>query len=257
MGPPTCLGWKVIIGGKGVKEELALLIQLQTMDLKRQKDREILESFPEKMAIAEKPLLDARSELEEARATLKVITQERKEKELALQVIEDKIVKLKLRLTDLKTNKEYHAHLQEIAAARNSKSEIEDQLITAMDEAERLTEEISEKETTLSKDEAEFSEIKKEMQAEMDAVASTVAEIEAEWQATAEKISKNLLSSYQRLFTSNKGLAVVPVNGFTCTGCHFSLPPQLIAEVKRQEKVLTCGYCHRILYAKPVEEAAK
>ncbi|MFQ5587282.1 MAG: zinc ribbon domain-containing protein [Nitrospiria bacterium] len=240
-----------------MKEELALLVRLQTMDIKRQKSREVLDSFPEKMAIAEKPLLDARAELEEARQSLEALHQARKDQELALQVIEDKIVKLKLRLTDLKTNKEYHAHLQEIAAARNSKNEIEDQLITGMEDAESLTNEIAEKEAVLTKDEAAFSEIKNTMQAEMDEVASTAAAVEAEWKRTSEKISKNLLASYQRLFASSKGLAVVPVNGFTCTGCHFSLPPQLIAEVKRQEKVLTCGYCHRILYAIPPEKTEK
>lgn len=240
-----------------MKEELALLVQLQTMDLKRQKSREVLEGFPEKIAIAEKPLLEVRSELEEARERLETLNRERKAQELSLQLIEDKIVKLKLRLTDLKTNKEYHAHLQEIAAARNSKNELEDQLISGMESAECLTKEISEKEAALVKDEGEFLEIKKTLQAEMDEVASSSAEVEAEWQSVSEKISKSVLASYQRLFASNKGLAVVPVNGSTCTGCYFSLPPQLIAEVKRQEKVLTCGYCHRILYAKPEQDAAK
>ncbi len=240
-----------------MKEELSLLVQLQTMDLKRQKDREVLKGFPEKMAIAEKPLLEVRTELEEARERLETLHQGRKENELALQVIEDKIVKLKLRLTDIKTNKEYHAHLQEIAAARNSKNEIEDHLLNAMEGAEILTKEISEKEAALAKDEAEFLEVKKAVQSEMDAVAAAAATVEDEWQSISAKISKSLLASYQRLFSSSKGLAVVPLHGSICTGCHFSLPPQLIAEVKRQEKVLTCGYCHRILYAKTEQEAAK
>jgi len=236
-----------------VKEQLALLVKLQTLDLKRQKDKDLLKDFPEKISIAEKPLADARSEIEAARAQLEQLSQVRKESELALQMIEEKIVKLKLRLTELKTNKEYHAHLQEIAAARKSKSETEDRLLNAMEGMDQLKTEIAEKQAKLAEDEAAFSSVKKEMQDEMDQVASEAAAVEAEWEATSEKISKSLLSSYQRLFKSCKGLAVVPVNGQTCTGCHFSLPPQLIAEVKMQSKVLTCGYCHRILYIKPTE----
>jgi len=239
-----------------VKEQLALLVKLQTMDLKRQKDKDLLKDFPEKMAIAEKPLNDARSEIEAAQAQLEELGKARKESEFALQMIEEKIVKLKLRLTDLKTNKEYHAHLQEIAAARKSKSETEDHLLTAMEGIDQLKTEIAEKQAKLAEDETAFSGVKKEMQDEMDQIASDAAEVEAEWQATSEKISKSLLSSYQRLFKSCKGLAVVPVNGYTCTGCHFSLPPQLIAEVKMQSKVLTCGYCHRILYVMPTETPA-
>jgi len=240
-----------------VKEQLALLVALQTMDLKRQKDKERLKDFPEKMAIAEKPLNDVRSEIETAQAQLEQFVKDRKEGELDLQTIEEKIVKLKLRLTDLKTNKEYHAHLQEIAAARNTKSETEDQLLAAMEGIDQLQADLTTKEAQLGEDELAFSGIKKEMQDAMDLIVSEAAKVEADWQATSEKISKNLLASYQRLFNSGKGLAVVPVNGQTCTGCHFSLPPQLIAEVKRESKVLTCGYCHRILYAKLPEIPAE
>ena len=121
-----------------MKEQIALLVKLQAMDLKRQKDKERLKDFPEKMAIAEKPLLDARSEIETSRKCLETLNKERKEDELALQIIEDKIVKLKLRLTDLKTNKEYHAHLQEIAAARKGKSETEDHLLNVMETIDLL-----------------------------------------------------------------------------------------------------------------------
>ncbi len=240
-----------------MKEQLALLVTLQTMDLKRQKDKERLKDFPEKMAIAEKPLNDVRSEIETAQAQLEQLVKDRKDGELDLQTIEEKIVKLKLRLTDLKTNKEYHAHLQEIAAARNAKSETEDQLLTAMEAIDQLQADLKIKQTQLGEDEVAFSGVKKEMQDEMDLIVSEAAKVEADWQATSEKISKSLLGSYQRLFNSCKGLAVVPVRGQTCTGCHFSLPPQLIAEVKRQSKVLTCGYCHRILYAKPPETPAE
>ncbi len=236
-----------------MKEQLALLVALQTMDLKRQKDKERLKDFPEKMAIAEKPLNDVRSEIETAQAQLEQFLKDRKEGEIDLETIEEKIVKLKLRLTDLKTNKEYHAHLQEIAAARNTKSETEDLLLSAMEGIDQLQADLATKEAQLGEDELAFSGVKKEMQDEMDLIVSEAAKVEADWQLTSEKISKSLLGSYQRLFNSCKGLAVVPVSGHTCTGCHFSLPPQLIAEVKRQSKVLTCGYCHRILYAKSSE----
>jgi len=240
-----------------VKEQLALLVALQTMDLKRQKDKERLKDFPEKMAIAEKPLNDVRSEIETAQTQLEQLLKDRKEGELDLQTVEEKIVKLKLRLTDLKTNKEYHAHLQEIAAARNTKSETEDKLLSAMEGIDQLQADLVTKKAQLDEDEVAFSGVKKEMQDEMDLIVSEADKVEADWQSTSEKISKNLLGSYQRLFNSGKGLAVVPVSGQTCTGCHFSLPPQLIAEVKRQSKVLTCGYCHRILYAKPPEAPAE
>ncbi len=234
-----------------MKEQLTLLIQLQTLDLKRQKDKEMLVDFPEKLKTAEKPLLDLRAEIEQAQNSLGTLGKERREKEIGLQIIEDRILKLKLRLTELKTNKEYHAHLQEIASARKEKSETEDHLLVSMENSDLLKKELTEKEAILLEEEQAFSEIQKKLQAEMDQISSAAESTEAERCNISENISKSLLGAYKRLFQNCKGLAVVPVRGHTCTGCNFSLPPQLIAEVKMQGKVLTCNYCHRILYVQP------
>lgn len=231
-----------------MKEKLAMLIQLQEMDLKRQKGKEELERFPEKMELIEKPVRDARANVLKSQEALECLEKERREKELALKIVEDKIIKLKGRLTELKTNKEYHAHLQEITAANREKSENEDRLLMAMEESDLLKKELSANQNALAEKEAQFSEVEAEMKTHLDQVSKTANQMEEEWLALSQKVPKDLLASYKRLFLNRKGLAVVPVNGYTCTGCNFSLPPQLIAEVKKGEKIHACNYCHRILY---------
>ncbi|NIN67237.1 MAG: nucleic acid-binding protein, partial [Anaerolineae bacterium] len=34
----------------------------------------------------------------------------------------------------------------------------------------------------------------------------------------------------------------------TCQGCHMTLPPQVVSEVKQNDCIITCGECDRILY---------
>jgi len=233
-----------------VREKLALLVQLQEIDLKRQKGKQELEQLPGKIASIEEPVQAAKALVLEAEEALECLEKERREKDFSLKVVEDRILKLKGRLTELKTNKEYHAHLQEIAAANREKSEIEDRLLMAMEEVELLEKELSEHKSSLDEKESEFASLEVELKVHIEEVSSTASQIESEWLLLSKKLPKNLLSSYKRLFSNLKGLAVVPVNGSACTGCHFSLPPQLIAEVKKGEKIQNCNYCHRILYAK-------
>ena len=99
-----------------MKEQLELLIQLQELDLQLNQHKEEQKNLPEKVQIAQKSLDQAKETLSLLKNALDLLNKERKEKEQALQTSEEKITKLKGRLTELKTNKEYQAHLLEIEA---------------------------------------------------------------------------------------------------------------------------------------------
>ena len=227
-----------------------MLVQLQELDLQLNQQKGEQKNLPEKLKISEKPLGEARSAVAEAKTTLEQLNKERKEKEQALQAAEEKIVKLKGRLTELKTNKEYQAHLQEIESANTEKGKIEELLLMVMEKGDLLKKEVSAKETKLAAEEKVFSSEKAQMEERLNQLTASAHKLESVWASLAEKIDKKLLEEYKRLAVIRKGIAVAPLNGSICTGCHFSLPPQLIAEVKMGGKILTCTYCHRILYTK-------
>jgi predicted nucleic acid-binding Zn-ribbon protein len=234
-----------------VKDQLALLVQLQELDLQLNQQKGEQKNLPEKLKISEQPLVEARATVAEAKTTLESLTKERKEKEQALQAAEEKIVKLKGRLTELKTNKEYQAHLQEIESANTEKGKTEELLLMVMEKGDLLKKEVVAKEAALGAEEKVFSREKAEMDERLKQLSESARKLESEWAVLSEQVEKKLLEEYKRLAASRKGIAVAPLNGNICTGCHFSLPPQLIAEVKMGGKILNCTYCHRILYARP------
>ncbi len=234
-----------------MKEQLALLIQLQELDLQLNQQKGEQKTLPEKLKLSEQPLIEARAAVAEAKTTLDQLNKERKEKEQALQAAEEKIVKLKGRLTELKTNKEYQAHLQEIESANAEKGKTEELLLNVMEKGDSLKKEVASKEAALAVQEKIFGGEKAQMEAQLTQISESAQKLEVEWNVLAEKIEKGLLQEYKRLAASRKGVAVAPLKGNICTGCHFSLPPQLIAEVKMATKIHTCTYCHRILYSKP------
>lgn len=238
--------------GVTVKEQqLDLLIQLQEIDLQLNQLKEEQKNLPEKLKVAQQPLDAARQTLTDAKNALELLNKERKEKEQALQTAEEKITKLKSRLTELKTNKEYQAHLLEIEAANAEKGKTEEFLLVAMEQVDAVKKDLVGKEAAAKAEEAKFNAEKNLMDERLNQLSEGVKKLEKEWGTVAEKIDKRHLDEYKRLSAVRKGLAVAPLKGNICTGCHFSLPPQLIAEVKMRERILTCTYCHRMLYVKP------
>ncbi|MEO2054885.1 MAG: C4-type zinc ribbon domain-containing protein [Nitrospira sp.] len=232
-----------------MKAQISLLVQIQKMDLNRSQQKNEQDHFPEKLKEAEQPLLEARAACAELKALLERVNKVRKDKEIELQVAEERIPKLKSRLTDLKTNKEYHAHLQEITTAEKDKDNIEEQLLNIMEEGDERKKVLDLKKAAMEVEEKKFNSEKKKLESGIHQVSESAKRLEGEWDSLAGQIDKNLLEDYKRLYSSRRGLAVSPVKGNICGGCHFSLPPQLVAEVKKEEKIITCSYCHRMLYA--------
>ena len=63
---------------------------------------------------------------------------------------------------------------------------------------------------------------------------------------------ENLLRKYNRLKES-RGSGVAIIEEELCTECHSTIPPQLFAEVKKSNKIITCHSCGRILIYKWTE----
>lgn len=61
------------------------------------------------------------------------------------------------------------------------------------------------------------------------------------------KINKPLVGMYERLRARYKR-AIVPVVDDTCSGCFMKLPTYLITLAQRDEEVISCEGCGRILY---------
>ena len=49
------------------------------------------------------------------------------------------------------------------------------------------------------------------------------------------------------------GVAVAEARNRSCTACFMALRPQMMAEIRRGEEVITCDNCGRILYVAPAD----
>ena len=71
-----------------------------------------------------------------------------------------------------------------------------------------------------------------------------------------EHVERNLGLKYEMIFKRRGGLAVVEVRSGICQGCRMRVPPQLYNEIQRNEQVILCPSCQRMLYWRAEAEEA-
>jgi predicted nucleic acid-binding Zn-ribbon protein len=49
---------------------------------------------------------------------------------------------------------------------------------------------------------------------------------------------------------SKGGIAMAEARGESCSGCYMSIPPQVFVNVKKNESIISCPQCGRLLYVK-------
>jgi len=239
-----------------VNDQLIRLIKLESIDAEIAKNKEAQRKIPLQLAVAEQRATQAQSTLTQILETFTLLQKERRSKEQDLKIAEEKIAQRKLRLADLKTNREYQTHMSEIDAARREMGKIEEQILLLMEKGDQLQREIASQQEVVAAEEKAFGAQKAQADERLQEIAEAAGRLSSTWTEQSAGIDTSTLDAYRKLVDTRKSPAVVPLRGQTCRGCNFSLPPQRAAEVQIGEKIIRCSYCHRFLYPQPQAEAA-
>jgi len=238
-----------------VNLQLQYLINLQKFDLRIFQIQDQLRKAPDLLKSAESTLQDFLARLQVLKSTGESLVKQRRSSERELATQEEQLLKIRNRLSELKTNKEYQAHLFEIELARKKKDSIEENVLEMMERVEQNELAVKELEGQTMEAQKLFDIEKARLETHFANLASELADLDRQQTTLAELVDKPLLIRYNRLKTMRKGYAVAQLREGACGGCQLQLPPQLVAEVKRGDELLDCSYCHRILYmAQHLEE---
>jgi len=237
-----------------VNDQLIRLIHLERIDAEISKNRDAQQKIPLQLATAQQRFTEAQATLTRISETLTALQKERRGKEQDLKIAEEKIAHRKARLADLKTNKEYQAHMSEIDMARREMGKIEEQILLLMEKGDQLQREIAHQQEVVAAEERAFFTRKAQADQRLHEIAEAVARLSAAWTEQSAGIEASTLDAYRKLIDMRRHPAVVPLRGQTCGGCNFSLPPQQAAEIQIGEKMIRCSYCHRFLYPQPPVE---
>lgn len=237
--------------------QLRPLIELQALDRRIAEIKEHQRQLPVLLDTAQSRLNQIEKHIADLTAALEAATKERRSLERDLEVQEAHLAKLR-DFSQLKSNQEYQARLFEIEIANKRKGEMEEKVLLCMEKIEQHQRSLAEAWERKTEAEKQFAEEKARLDAEQAALNAELAELEDKHKQIAVTIEKSLLVRYTKLRASRKEQALAPVRNGICYGCKLQLPPQLVAEVRRSDVLLTCNHCQRILYweGEPAPEAA-
>jgi len=238
--------------------QLRPLIDLQTLDLRMAEIKDSQRKLPILLETAQAPLTEIIKLLTDLTALLETATKERRSLEKDIEVHDSQTEKMRTRLSELKTNKEYQAHLFEIEMANKKKGEIEERILGYMEKIEQQQKGITEAQAKKAEAEKQFAGEKARLDAQQALLTAELAELEQKYKEIATGVEKGLLARYAKLRASRKDQALAPVRNGICFGCKLQISPQLVAQVKRSDAMLFCSFCGRLLYweGEPVPDPA-
>ncbi|MBK5256022.1 MAG: hypothetical protein JJE39_08310 [Vicinamibacteria bacterium] len=227
--------------------DLETLVDLHRADVElRHFDSELL-ALPQKKAAIEAQIVADRAALDAAKAALDGLSKGRKHLELEVQDFEAKRSKYKGQLGEVKTNKEYTALLHEIENVEREIRTREDEILEAMEKGEGGLARVKSEETA-------FKEVEASRRDEIRAIDASILDCQtkrAEVAATREKkvvdLKPDLLAEYSRIL-QRRGTALSEAKDGACTMCHVKLRAQVYVDVKRNDTIITCSSCSRIMF---------
>ena len=233
-----------------MREDIKALVEVQKIDTEIAKKAAIIEAIPRKVLSVEQPLREARSLYEKAKQRYEAHVKKKKEREGQLDEIHEKIRKLKGRTSEIKTNKEYQAHLKEIESVGKEQRGVEDEVLFLMEAADTAQKELKTDESKVKIEEEKIEVFKKKLQEEIEETEQGMDALKLQREQSVKGIEGELYHLYVQLLETKRGLAVVETRDEVCQGCSMNIPPQLFVEIKKNEKIIQCPQCNRILYWK-------
>jgi predicted nucleic acid-binding Zn-ribbon protein len=228
--------------------DLKNLIRLQSIDLSILEIQERIDVFPGISKALDDKLSAAVAALEAAREKSKTDTTARKKLEGEVTAFEAKISKYREQMLSVKSNEEYKALQKEIEHAQTGIRGVEDGILTLMMAAETVQVEIKSAEARLKEDQQLVNQERKALELEHQKDVSALGGYLEERKTIEPLISIDLLPRYERVRKFRGGIGVAPARDYMCDACKVRLRPQVFQEIRRNDQIITCDACQRVLY---------
>jgi uncharacterized protein len=236
--------------------DLERLIALQRLDTAAEAARRRLADEPEREKALQARLDSARQHVTHAKEQLTANQAARREIDKEVAVHQGRLSKYREQAMAVKTNVEYHAIQKEIAHAQAEVKTHEDRMLERMLEADDLTAAVKKSEADLAAEQKAVEADRKAMSAEHAELNASLERIAGEREAIVVAIDKQALAIFDLVSRRRNGVALAEARDGICTICHVRLRPQVFNNVRRNDEIIQCDSCNRILYFVPAPAAA-
>jgi uncharacterized protein len=231
-----------------LREEIARLMSLQTID------RELNELEQSLARIAGR-VEELRHEAEADQSELNRLVEEDQRAGVSRRMLEKELAEgearirnKRMRLNQVRNDKEIQALAHEVDTLKESNQRLEAEVLALMEGADPRAARITELTALAASKTEELKAAEKEIAAQVEDLRVSISKQRVDRDLMSRDIEAPLLQRYQMIFSRRAGLAVAEAKGGTCQGCRMRLPPQLYNELQKHLQIHFCPNCQRILY---------
>jgi uncharacterized protein len=236
--------------------DLERLIALQALDSTADAARKKLAAEPEHDKALEALLETARQRVATAKEQAAANTAARRAIEKDVAVQQGRLSKYRETAMAVKTNVEYHAVQKEIAFAQAEIKTLEDSELELMVASDELTATVKKAEADLAAQQKLTDADRKATTAQHGEMQATLEKIAVERAQLVTGIDRAALATFEQVSRKRNGVAVALARDGICTICHVRLRPQVFNTVLRNDSIMQCDSCNRILYHVPAPAPA-
>lgn len=244
LAPFTPCRW-----GRSLHPDVRKLLEVQKVDQKIAKIQRDLDSVPRERARREAGVEAVRRRWFELSESLKQSEVAARTNETTIRQSDEELKKLETRLGIMRNNAEYQATLLQMESVRKDRSRLEEEGLALLDQIEQMRVEVGGASEQLAEAERVLAEFVTESEPLLQQRRGDLERVSVGRDQLTHEIPPGLLDQYSRIFGARDSTAVCAVEGYTCTGCYTTIPPNLLVKLKAGSAVVICNSCQRILYA--------
>ena len=228
--------------------DLERLIQLQEIESKAAVAAKAIAEAPGRIAGLDALLKGATLALDSAKHALAENKTRRGLIDKDLASAQQRQDKYKDQVMAVKTNEQLHAMQHQIKAVADEIGVHEEKVLVSMMEADEVNATIKKAEAALKAAQAKVGTERAAIEADVKVQQGVVTECAtARTTLVATLNDKGLLDTFGRI-AKVRGTAVARAEGERCTVCQVRLRPAVFVQILKNDQIMQCDSCNRILY---------
>jgi hypothetical protein len=234
---------------------LSSLKALQHIDSAADDARKRLDEMPAARDAIEQAVADATATVDAVKARLTANHEARRALEKDVAGVDSRLARFDDHKAAVKTNQEFTALLSEIDTARKEKDAVEERILLLLEEADAINRDLAAAQAAVAQTRSEGDEASRALEAERAALDAVFGRLAGERKGELADIPAPLLTRYEQLRSNRRGVAVAAMVGETCSACFVRLRPHVVQQIRRNDEIVQCESCQRILYFDPPADA--
>jgi predicted nucleic acid-binding Zn-ribbon protein len=237
-----------------VHDDIQFLIQVARMDLNMKEHNRFLEKTPARIKAIDKEIRDMEERYKEAEAKMEKYKREKIRLDNDVKDDRAKIDDKKTEMLSVNDNTEYRARMAEIQYLEKKIDKEEERILELLDLMEAEKKEVESATEKINSDRDTKLMEKNDLEDGIEVARQELGKLSEEKKRILPLLSDRIRNRYERILRVKGDSGVSNLLEDVCQGCYSRVPPQKAHEVRRNDSIITCEACGRILIYFPVEE---